>query len=27
VPRPPLWDGAASRRIVDVIEAWAASGR
>jgi len=26
-PRPPLWDGQASRRIVDVIEAWAASGR
>lgn len=25
VTRPPLWDGQASRRIVDVIEAWAAS--
>jgi UDP-N-acetylglucosamine 2-epimerase (non-hydrolysing) len=23
--RPPLWDGQASRRIVDVVEAWAAS--
>jgi UDP-N-acetylglucosamine 2-epimerase (non-hydrolysing) len=27
VARPPLWDGQASRRIVDVIEAWAASRR
>ena len=27
VLRPPLWDGAASRRIVDVIETWAASRR
>jgi UDP-N-acetylglucosamine 2-epimerase (non-hydrolysing) len=27
VRRPPLWDGQAGRRVVDVIEAWAASRR